>query len=179
MESLQGQLLVAAPTLVDPNFHRAVVLVTEDSDTGAVGLVLNRPSEASVGEAVPELVELVDPASPVYAGGPVEPAAVLVVAEFEDVDESAAAVFDGIGFVRSGADMSEVDAVRARVYAGYCGWGAEQLEAELEAEAWFVADAEPDDVFADDAEGLWSAVLRRQGGHFALVATMPPDPSLN
>jgi len=90
-----------------------------------------------------------------------------------------ALVFAQVGFVRAGADMAEVQALRARVYAGYCGWGAEQLEAELEAGAWVTAPARAEDVFTGDAAELWASVLRRKGGHYALVATMPPDPSLN
>ena len=180
MESLKGQLLVASADLLDPNFRRTVVLVTEHDDEGALGLVLNRPAETTVSEAVPPLGELVEEREPVYVGGPVEQGAVIVVAEFEDPDDSASTIFDDVGFVPGDADLDEVAGAirRARVFAGYAGWTAGQLDAELEAEGWIVEPAIPEDVFGPSDE-LWSDVLRRKGGPYALLATMPPDPSMN
>ena len=178
--SLRGKLLIAAPTLLDPNFFRTVVLIVLDEDEGAMGLVLNRPAETAVAKAVPPLADLVAPDEPVYAGGPVEPAQAMVLGEFDDLTEAAAVVFAGIGFLpldeRTGGFGSPR---RARVFAGHAGWGEGQLSAELADEAWIVEPALPEDVFSDDPEGLWSAVLRRKGGHFALLATMPPDPTVN
>jgi putative transcriptional regulator len=179
--TLRGRLLVAAPSLLDPNFRRAVVLVTEHSEGGAMGLVLSRPSEAPVAEAVPQLEELVDDEAVVHVGGPVEPAAVVVLAEFDDPEESAAMVFGDIGFLPADCDPALVAGAtrRTRVFAGYCGWAPGQLEGELEEDAWFVEPSEEDDVFSDEPEGLWSAVLRRKGGQYAVLALMPPDPSMN
>ena len=180
-ESLRGQLLIASPALFDPNFRRAVVLVTEHTDDGAMGLVLSRPTEAAVADAVPPLEDLVEPGACVYVGGPVQPTAVVVLVEFADTEESAALVVGDVGFVRADVEPGAlpVSTRRARVFAGYAGWGEGQLEAELEQDSWIVEPAVPDDVFADDAEALWSTVLRRKGGQFAVVALMPPDPSVN
>lgn len=180
-DSLKGQLLVAGADLFDPNFRRAVVLVTEHDEHGAVGLVLNRPAETTVVEAVPGLAPLVGDEAPVFVGGPVDQQSLLVLAEFDDPAESAATVFADVGFIRGDADIALAAAAtrRARVFAGYAGWSAGQLDDELEADGWIVARAERDDVF-DDPEALWSDVLRRLGGsYYALLATMPPDPSLN
>ena len=179
--SLRGQLLVAGPAMLDPNFARTVVLVGEHSDEGAMGIVLNRPAPVSVAEAVPVLGDVVEPDASVHAGGPVQPEAVTVLAEWDEPESAAVVVFGDIGFMRADAETEEVapSMRRARVFAGYAGWGAGQLEAELEETAWFVEPAEPDDVFAADADGLWSAVLRRKGGRYALIATMPVDPSVN
>ncbi len=182
MESLQGQLLVASPGLLDPNFRRTVVLVIEHGDEGAAGIVLNRPSDSAVSEAVPQLEELAGPEEPLYVGGPVESAAVVVLAEFEEPAEPAVPVLgDDVGFASLDDDPGElVDATRRRrVFAGYAGWGAGQLEAELESEDWIVEPARPDDVFADDADALWSTVLRRKGGVYELLARIPADPSVN
>lgn len=180
MDSLRGQLLVASADLLDPNFRRSVVLITEHGDDGALGLVLNRPAETTVEEALPPLAELVESGDPVYVGGPVEQGSVIVLAEFEDPDEAAATIFDDIGFVAGDADLPLLAASirRARVFAGYAGWGAGQLDAECEAEGWIVERATREDVFGGSDE-LWSDVLRRKGGPYALLATMPPDPSLN
>ena len=165
----------------DPNFRRSVVLVAEHGDEGAMGFVLNRPSEATATEAVPSLAGLVEPEAVVFAGGPVEPQAVIVLAEFEDPEEAAAVIFADVGFLRADADPALLagSTRRARLFAGYAGWGAGQLEAELAQNAWIRADALVDDVFTSEPADLWSAVLRRKGGRFSLVATMPPDPSLN
>ncbi len=174
-ESLRGQLLVAAPILRDPNFHRTVVLVAEHGEEGAMGLVLNRPTDTPVGTALPELAPLAGEAEPVYVGGPVALESVLAIAELDDPDDASELLFDTVGFVQE----PDVAAVRGRIFVGYAGWSAGQLEAELEEESWLVLPAEPDDLFSDDPDGLWSAVLRRQGGSYALLSLMPPDPSLN
>ncbi len=182
MESLRGQLLIASPALFDPNFRRAVVLVTEHGEEGAMGLILNRPSETAVSEGAPPLQPLVEDGARVHLGGPVEPAAVTVLAEFEDPDDAAAVVLGDIGFVRADAELDELPGAtrRARVFAGYCGWAPGQLEAELDGEdSWIVGTPEPEDVFAEDERDLWSDVLKRKGGQFAIVALMPYDPSVN
>ena len=180
MDSLKGHLLVASADLLDPNFRRTVVLVTEHGDDGALGLVLNRPAETRVVEAVSPLAGLVDPVEPVYVGGPVEPGSVIVLAQFEDPDDAAEAIFDDVGFVGGDSDLDEVAGAitRARVFAGYAGWSAGQLDDELDADGWIVEPATQEDVFGPCDE-LWSDVLRRKGGPYALLATMPPDPSLN
>ncbi len=182
MESLRGQLLVAAPTLLDPNFDRTVVLIAEHSDQGAMGIVLNRESELEVAEAAPALGHLVEEGALVHSGGPVQATSVVVVAEFQDAaDHAATLVLDRIGFVGAEADFDTLpDSVdRVRVFAGLAGWGPDQLESELEREDWIVEPATPDDVFTPDPDGLWSSVLERKGGQYALVARMPEDPSLN
>ncbi len=181
-ESLRGSLLIASASLVDPNFRRTVVLVGEHTAEGAMGVVLNRPSPVTVAEAVPLLADLVEPDESVYVGGPVQPEAVVAIAEHEGDPGTDAIAFGGIGFLQARGDAELGDAGglrRVRVFAGYAGWGAGQLEAELEAEAWIVEPAQPDDVFTEAPSELWSAVLRRKGGQFALLARMPLDPSVN
>jgi putative transcriptional regulator len=181
VSSLKGQLLLASSDLFDPNFRRAVVLVTAHSDEGAMGLVLNRPSEATVAEAVPALADVVPDDSVVHAGGPVEPGAVVVLAEFEDPDAAAALVFADVGFMAADADTAMLprETRRTRVFAGYAGWGPGQLEAELAESSWIVEPARPEDVFAAEPESLWSDVLRRKGAEYRMIALMPEDPTLN
>jgi putative transcriptional regulator len=182
MDTLRGALLVAAPSLLDPNFQRSVVLVTEHTDEGAMGLVLNRPTDTTVEEAAPELSSLTGPAERVHQGGPVQPRAVVVLAEFEDPDAAAHVVLGDIGFVRADADLEQTgtETRRGRVYAGYAGWGPGQLESELEDEGWIVVDDPlPTELFSPEPDDLWHDVLERQGGHLALIARMPLDPSLN
>jgi putative transcriptional regulator len=180
-QSLRGRLLIASPALVDPNFRRTVVLVAEHNEEGVLGLVLTRPTAIPVTEAAPTLGALVDAADTVFWGGPVQPDAITVLAELEDPETAAIVVEGHIGFLPSDTDPDVVagSTRRARVFAGYSGWGPGQLEDELEEEAWIVEEPAPGEIFAQEPEGLWSAVLRRMGGQYALLALMPLDPSVN
>jgi putative transcriptional regulator len=146
-----------------------------------MGLVLNRTAELPVAEAAPVLADLVEPDAMVYSGGPVQPGAVVILAEFRDPAHAGVPVFGDVGFVAGDTDFDELEPAvrRARVFAGLAGWSPGQLEAELEREDWILEPARADDVFADDPASLWSTVLERKGGSFALLARMPPDPSLN
>lgn len=180
MEALGGKLLVSNASLFDPNFRRTVVLIGHHDDDGAVGVILNRPMGVSVGEVVPGLADLVVPGDPLFEGGPVQPDAAVVVAEFDDPSKAGVLALGSIGFLPDEADPDDVSGIRrARVFAGYAGWGAGQLEEELSEQAWLVVTAEPRDVFHDDPDRLWEDVLSRLGPGFALMRTMPADPSLN
>jgi putative transcriptional regulator len=182
MESLRGKLLLAGPALTDPNFRRTVVLITEHTDDGAMGLVLNRPSSVRLGDAVPSLTWLEAADAIVHVGGPVSPTGVIVLAEWDQPDDAGLLVDGDLGFLAGDPTDPEATAAgirRARVFAGHSGWGPGQLEGEMDEDAWIVAERIPDDVFTSDPDALWAAVLKRMGRSFALLATMPPDPSLN
>jgi putative transcriptional regulator len=182
MDSLRGKLILAGPTLLDPNFRRTVVLIAEHTEDGAMGLVLNRPSTATVSDAVPDLEWLADSGERVYVGGPVAPNGVIVLAEWEDPQQAAVLVEEDLGFVPGESEDREglLSAVRrARVFAGHAGWGPGQLEDELAEEAWIIEPPERGEIFTEDPDGLWGAVLRRKGKQFALLSTMPLDPSMN
>jgi putative transcriptional regulator len=180
-ESLSGQLLLASPTLRDPNFSRTVVLIGGHSEEGAMGVVLNRPSSVTVAEAVPQLEEAVDGLEPVYVGGPVQANSVVFLAEFLDPSAAGLLVLGRIGFPTPEAGIEDLAQVteRRRVFAGHAGWGAGQLDAEVEEGDWIIHAAEPRDVFTEAPEELWSSVLTRKGGSYALIARMPFDPSVN
>ena len=180
VESTARRLLVATPTLVDPNFARTVIFMLEHTDDGALGVVLNRSSESTVAEAVPELTAIVDGDEPVHVGGPVQSSAIVVLADFVDVERAGSLVVETVGFLPAEVDPDELGELRrARVFAGYAGWGPGQLEDELEEGSWIVEPAHPDDVFTPHPDALWSEVLRRKGGPYGVLALMPPDPSLN
>lgn len=178
--SLRGKLLVASPALVDPNFARTVVFLTEHNDDGAMGIVLNRPADLAVEDVVPEVAAAVGD-GPLYVGGPVQPQALVVLAEFSDPDAAAWIVVADVGFVSAETEISELERAirRGRVYAGYSGWGAGQLEAELKEDSWIVEPPLPAELFPDDPEALWQDVLARKGGQYGLLARMPEDPSMN
>jgi putative transcriptional regulator len=180
-ESLSGQLLLAAPSLLDPNFRRTVVLIGSHSESGAMGIVLNRPSKVAVSEAVPELEQAVDALDTVYVGGPVQPNSIVFLAEFLDPEPAGLLVLGRIGFPAPETDIDVLAEViaRRRVFAGYAGWGEGQLDEELDNGDWIAHPAQPDDVFTEDPGELWSHVLTRKGGTYALMARMPLDPRMN
>jgi putative transcriptional regulator len=183
-ESLAGKLLVASPLLVDPNFRRSVVLMCLHVENGAMGLILNRPVEtALVSDHLPEWTQAVAPPGVLFRGGPVEPASALALARI--VEEEPRVPWTPIAHHTGLIDLSRspdefvalID--RVRIFGGYAGWGAVQLQDELAEKAWFVLESWPSDLFTDHPESLWSDVLRRQGGDLALMAHYPDDPSLN
>jgi len=180
-ESLRGRLLFSTPALFDPTFRRTVVLLGEHSEEGAMGLVLNRPSETTVGDAVPDLADAAGFDAPVYIGGPVQPEALLVLAEFEDSSAAAGLVIGDVGFARAESDLALLSAAtrRARVFAGYAGWSPGQLENELEESSWIVEPAEGVDLFPEPGVDMFGDVLRLKGGSYRLLATMPEDPRQN
>lgn len=184
MASLRGQLLVATPVIGDGNFDRTVVLLLEHHDEGALGLVLNRPTEVDVVDPLPEWNGLAAQPSVVFVGGPVEQNAAIGLARATSPvpADGWSPVLDDIGTFDLSQNPTELTVTgieQVRVYAGYAGWSAGQLEAEMAADAWIVVDARPDDVLCDDPLLLWSRVLRRQGGDLALLSYCPPDPSSN
>jgi putative transcriptional regulator len=178
---LKGQILIATPTLLDPNFRRSVVLMLEHNDDGAVGIVLNRPSETPTAKAVPDLSEVVADGDPVFIGGPVSPGSVIALGEFLDPLAVQGPVCGAIGPIEFDEDIATLtDRVsRVRAFAGYSGWAPGQLEGEIEEEAWFMAPALPGDIYSDEPLHLWARVLERMGGPYKLVARMPDDPRMN
>lgn len=179
MENLMGSLLIASGSLMDPNFRRTVVVITEHSDQGAVGLILNRPAPVTVAEATPDLAPLVEPGSPIFVGGPVQQEAAIVLADFESFNDYGRIVVGSIGLLSTYNGEGDPAIKRARVFAGYAGWGPGQLESEAEEDAWIIEDAFPEDIFTDEPNKLWRAVLSRKGGSYRLLSLMPEDPSNN
>jgi len=195
-ESLTGQLLAATPLLGDPNFRRTVILIVEDDPAeGTLGVVLNRPSEVPLDQVLEAWTELVTGPPVVFRGGPVSPNSALALALACGEDEPLGwRSLGAAGEVGAGSPLMArvglvdleappellADGITSfRVFAGYAGWGAGQLQAEIDEGAWYVLAGEPADAFIAEPERLWPNVLRRQGGDLALIATYPDDPVLN
>ena len=180
MDSLRGHLLISSGGLYDPNFRHTVVLIGEHNAEGALGVVLNRALNVTVEDAVPALGELVGPGEPLYQGGPVQQDNPVLLAELNSPDLVDVLAFGSVGFLVG--DVSEdirPSLVRARVYAGYSGWGPGQLEAEMAMDSWIVEPAREEDVFTDAPDLLWSRVLKRKGPEYQRLSRMPYDPSMN
>lgn len=181
-ESLAGKLLVASPKLVDPNFHRTVIYLCGHDENGAFGLVINRPlTDVEVGDHLPGWRPVVSEPKVVFAGGPVEPQVALGLARPREAPppEHWTQLHHGLGLVNLGSSPDDAGVAEIRVFVGYAGWSAGQLEGEIAEEAWFVIDSTPDDPFSSDPAGVWRTVLRRQKGKLAMFAYHPPDPTVN
>lgn len=187
--SWKGSLLVASPILADRNFARSVVLLLAHAGEGAFGLVINRPSGASVAEVLPRWAEGVAPPGVLFRGGPVATGAAigLVVRARREPDvtpeagEPAWGLFESgslaglVGTVELGARPVGLPPASLRVFLGSAGWAGGQLEDEVEAGAWFVVPAEPADLLSARPERLWPQILRRQPGSLAILANYPTD----
>jgi putative transcriptional regulator len=186
---LSGRLLAATPKLGDPNFRRAVVLIVEDdSDEGTLGVILNRPTEVPLDQVLEPWTALATGPQVLFRGGPISPNSALALALAYGSEEpvgwrslEGTPMMSRIGLVDLGAppELLVGGITSMRVFAGYAGWGAGQLQDEIDEGAWFVLPGDPADAFAAEPEQLWRAVLKRQGGDLALVATFPDDPVWN
>jgi putative transcriptional regulator len=175
-ESLTGRLVVATASLLDPNFHLTAALILEHSEHGALGVVLNRPSEMAVEKVLPDWREAVSEPRVVFHGGPVQPNTIIAVARSRvPVPSGWQQLCGTLGVVDLDADpalvMPDLDGLR--LFAGYAGWGSGQLELEIASGAWFVIETAADDPFCHEPAELWRRVLRRQGGVFTTVSTNP------
>ena len=183
-EARAGMLLVATPALLDPNFADTVVLLLDVDEQGALGVVLNRPSAVQVDEVLDGWGDVVTEPEVLFQGGPVGPQGALAVAALTRPDDVPVGfrVVDGVlGLVDldTPVELLRGGLRRLRIFAGYAGWGADQLRAEIEEGSWYVVPAEPGDVFRPDSADLWRDVLRRQPGELAWNSTRPFDPDLN
>jgi putative transcriptional regulator len=181
--SLRGKLLIASPAMREPTFARTVISMLEHNEDGALGVVINRPGDASLLDIVPPVAELASQPAVLFSGGPVEPRAAIALGVV-------AAGAPGTGYqevvhpvvtvdLDSDPQILAASLRELRVFAGYAGWGAGQLEDEIAQGAWYVVEALPSDAFVAAPDRLWSAVLRRQPWPLSAVATAPLDPTMN
>ncbi|KQY63533.1 MULTISPECIES: YqgE/AlgH family protein [unclassified Nocardioides] len=184
MDPRAGMLLVASPELLDPNFADSVVLLIDADGDGALGVVLNRPSMVMIGDVLSPWADVASDPGVLFSGGPVGADGALAVAQLADADD------EPVGFRGSFADIGLIDldspvelieggVAELRVFAGYAGWGASQLEAEIAEGSWYVVPALASDLFREDTTTLRRDVLRRQPGAMAWVSTRPVDPLMN
>jgi putative transcriptional regulator len=182
-QALKGKLLVASPMMREPTFARTVISVLEHNDDGALGVVINRPGDASLLDVVPPVAELASQPAVLFAGGPVEPQAAIAlgVVTIDAPSQGWRPVVHPVVTVDLDVDPDVLAAAlrELRVFAGYAGWSAGQLEAEIAQGAWYVVESLPLDAFDAEPGRLWSAVLRRQPWPLSAVATCPVDPTMN
>jgi putative transcriptional regulator len=181
--SLKGKLLIAAPGMQEPTFARTVISMLEHTEDGALGVIINRPGDASLLDVVPPVADLASQPAVLFAGGPVEPQAAIALGmvTVDARSEGWRPVIHPVVTVDLESDPAILAASlrELRVFAGYAGWGAGQLEGEIAVGAWYVVESLPLDAFDAAPDRLWSAVLRRQPWPLSAVATCPLDPTMN
>lgn len=190
-EPLAGRLLVATPgVLEDDTFGRTVVLVIEHSTSGALGVVLNRPTGFPVEEPFPGWDAVCADPPALFLGGPVQQSMIIALGRLREGADPDTGFQQVMELTQDGGRLGTVDLTQSawdlgtafealRVFAGYAGWSSGQLEGEIEAGAWLVVDVDPWDAFVDHPDELWARVLRRQGGHLAMFANYPANVMAN
>ncbi len=172
--SLAPRLLLSMPQLNDPNFKQTVVLLCEHGEDGAFGLVLNRQTDtpaSSVVRLTPPVE--VDNGLQLWIGGPVEPERGWILMGDQRADVEAVQVCDGL-YLSTSPDLLRQLLVnrpqgRTRLLTGYAGWGAGQLDAELSASAWLIADVQLDLIFETQATQMWETAIRRLGAEPSML----------
>lgn len=175
--SLSGQLLISKPAVHADAFDGTITLLLEHNADGALGLILNRPSELLIEDAFPAWAATASEPAVVFAGGPVERNSLIALGATPEADGDLVFGLHTLDLDSPNSTDPPID--RARIFAGYAGWGAGQLEGEIGNQAWWVVDGHLGDLFSPEPLDLWAAVLRRNGGELAWFAHFPDDASLN
>ena len=162
----KGVLLVASPSLDDPHFHQAVVLVVEHGPEGTVGLILNRSTNVLLSKALPDITVLKGTNYRLFAGGPVEPTRFLLLFRLKEPPTDARSVFDGVYLGRTPKVLESIirqakPTETFRAFAGFAAWVPRQLEAEMRLGAWAILQPDSSSIFDKDPATLWSDCLSR------------------
>lgn len=179
-----GDLLVAGISITDGVFDGTVVLLLDADDSGTLGVVLNRITDIELSGALPAWSRLVSEPQALFDGGPVSQQGAVCLAEpWSETEEPPGwrPVFGRVGLLNldTPVEIAEGTYRRLRIFAGYAGWDAGQLESELEFGMWHVLPALAGDVFDPEPRTLWRRVLRRQGGELGLLSTWTSETEAN
>jgi putative transcriptional regulator len=180
----KGMFLVASPSLRDPNFRQAVVLLCEYGPEGALGVIVNRPTAVLLAEALPQIPVLEGQRHVLYTGGPVQGNQVLILYRVVEEPSGSHHVFDGVYL---GGNLNVLERVLTmptpnetfRAFMGYSGWAPGQLENEMKTGSWLTLPGDTALVFEMEPLRIWPDIFRKLGGQFAIYADMPADPHLN
>lgn len=186
-KSLRGKCLVAAAHLRDPNFYKTVVLLVEHGEHGAMGLVINRPSSILVRNALAGHFDLPDSDDLVFCGGPVEPAALLILHNAEDLSGEERAIVPGVFICSTAETFAEVvnrssgpeNDLQYRIFSGCAGWAAGQLEGEIARGDWFMGSGCRDMIFHEDPYAMFDLVKQQIFEEHRLIPHDTPNPQWN
>ncbi len=178
----KGSLLVSEPMMVDNYFKRSVVIITEKSETGFVGFILNKVVDMKINEALNHFENF---NHRLYFGGPVQRDNIFYIHTKGEVISGSTKIQNGLywgGDFEKVAEMVKNNLLQEsdiKFFIGYSGWEPGQLEGELESESWIVSEANVDNVMSDNYKNLWGNVLKTMGNEFALLSNFPEHPQLN
>ena len=175
---LGGQLLLAHPSLRDENFKHTVILIASHDSEGAMGVVINRPLDKTLGELNDEFGQSPLAQVPLFAGGPVQPTQVILCVWRPHPESDGFQLMFGIDPQRA-AELIDEEGVHMRAFLGYAGWTSGQLEEELTRDTWVVSPLVADLLEDSPDEQLWRDLLGQIDDEWKLLANEPEDPSLN
>jgi putative transcriptional regulator len=177
-----GKLLIAEPFMGDNNFKRSVVLITAHEPDGVVGFILNRPSDFTVDELMPDFSNVLGFSPRVYVGGPVQPDTLHFIHKLGNVLEGSMKIAPGIWWGGNAQQLSEmiknneVTENDIRFFMGYSGWGAAQLDLEIDEKSWIVTNSFESLIFDSESEnGFWRKIVKQLGGNYTQMANYPED----
>jgi len=177
-----GTVLISDPFLPDDNFKRTVIMLCEHNEEGSFGFILNKPLGMTIAEAVEGMEEV---SLPLYLGGPVEHETLHYLHRYGELVEGSREILPGLWWggnfevIRALLNDGDEHSDRIRFFLGYSGWGAGQLQRELDERSWVVARGRSHYVFDHHSELLWKEVLHEMGGQYQLMAGFPESPLLN
>jgi putative transcriptional regulator len=179
-ELAQGKFLVADRQLIDPNFRETVVLLLRYGPDGAMGLVINRPLQLKLSAVFPNIKELDRSDETLFLGGPVEPGGILLLAKSESAPEDSTPVFGDVYLSTSQSVLQRLikkpgKSDRFRIFAGYAGWAAQQLEFECDSGGWHVLEADDETLFDRKSSEIWPELIQRVSANW--VNLKAPDRS--
>lgn len=178
----KGKILISEPFLNDTNFKRTIILLTEHSDEGSIGFVLNKPTDYRVHEVIEEFPKF---DAKVYYGGPVQLNTLQFIYKGENIIEDSIEISHGIycggsfDILKTAIENNTANPENFKFFLGYSGWTEGQIDNELELNSWIVANTTIENIFSNEPEKLWRDILKGMGKKFAILASFPDNPSLN
>jgi putative transcriptional regulator len=178
----KGKILVSEPYLPDPNFERTIILLCEHNDEGSFGFVMNKPSEARLGDIMQELTKF---DSPVFVGGPVQQDTLHYLHRLPQLEDSIPViegVFWGGNFdqLTDLISKNRVEPKDIKFFLGYSGWSVGQVDEELKQNSWIVSDkVDHELLFETEPDAMWQYALKALGGRFSIYSNYPVDPRMN
>ena len=180
IQNFSGHLLIAHPSLKDPNFSKAVVLISaHQEEEGSLGVILNRPMHTTLGEFNAEYAYGPLSDTPIFTGGPVQTEEMILTAWFWEEDNQVFRLYFGIDEDKALEIKMMNPSVDLRAFLGYAGWEKGQLEEELAEKAWVISQIESQVLEDIEGDELWKRVISKVSPELGFLADLPDDPSLN
>jgi putative transcriptional regulator len=178
----KGKILISEPFLNDPNFKRTIILLSEHSEEGSVGFILNKPTQFRVHHLIEDFPEF---DAPVFFGGPVQVNTLQFIHKAGNIIDDSTEIADGLYWggsfeiLKLLIEAKQVQPSDFRFFIGYSGWSNGQLEEEIKINSWIVTSTTTENVFSDEPDKLWGGILKSMGKKFAILASFPENPSVN